>query len=178
LAAAFSLVVLPDAPRLLLFETTMKKFFCIAAALISLASAAHAQSARDTNCSYQECALGLKPVWNGLAVTRGKSEEQVAVLGFFWPGEVSNAFAGDREAQSEARNAEAIRGTAAALTDAGVVMALTGVARSLFRRDWDKLSTALTIAGGASLGVSVPLQFAADGSLSRAVWLFNRKFAR
>ena len=157
----------------------MKKFFCFTiAACLSLPANLHAQTTRDTNCSYQECALGLKPVLNGLAVTRGKSEEQVAVLGFFWPGEVSQVFAGDPQAQSEARNAEAIRGTAAALTDAGIVMALTGIARSLFRRDWDKLSTTLTIAGGASLGVSVPLQFAADGSLSRAVWLFNRKFAR
>ena len=32
--------------------------------------------------------------------------------------------------------------------------------------------------GGAALAVSVPLQFAADGALSRAVWWYNRRFAR
>jgi hypothetical protein len=100
------------------------------------------------------------------------------VLGFFWPGDVSRPFESDREALTAARDAMAVRQTAAILTDAGVVLVATGLARGLFHQDWDKLSSALAIDGGTALIASVPVQFAADGYLSRAVWLFNRKFAR
>jgi hypothetical protein len=34
------------------------------------------------------------------------------------------------------------------------------------------------VAGSASLAAGVPFQFAADGALSRAVWLYNRRFSR
>ena len=155
----------------------MKKrlfLFLIAFAPLTLS----AQTATPTNCTYQQCALGLTPAWNGLAITRGDRDEQVALLGFFVPGDVTRAFAGDREAVTAARDAMALRQIGAALTDAGIILTATGVARALFRRDWDKLSTALTIGGGTALVGSAPVQFAADGLLSRAVWLYNRKFSR
>jgi hypothetical protein len=109
----------------------------------------------DPNCTYQACALGLAPVWNGLDVTRGDSQRRVATLGFFIPEDISHVFADDPEA-----------------------LGATGVARGLFRWNWDGLSTGLTLAGGASLAAGVPFQFAADGALSRAVWLFNRRYTR
>ena|SRR5829696_4585042 len=100
------------------------------------------------------------------------------MLGFFIPEDVSHAFADDAEAVDVARDAFRIRQIGAALTDAGIVLAATGLARALFRRDWDALSTGLTVGGGAALGAGVPFQFAADGALSRAVWLYNRRYAR
>ena len=100
------------------------------------------------------------------------------MLGFFIPEDVSHAFADDAEAVDVARDAFRIRQIGAALTDAGIVLAATGLARALFRRDWDGLSTGLTVGGGAALAAGVPFQFAADGSLSRAVWLYNRRFGR
>ena len=100
------------------------------------------------------------------------------MLGFFIPEDVSRAFADDAEAVDVARDAFRIRQIGAALTDAGVVLAATGLARALFRRDWDGLSTGLTVGGGAALAAGVPFQFAADGALSRAVWLYNRRFGR
>ena len=132
----------------------------------------------DPNCTYQTCALGLAPVWNGLEVTRGDSQTHVATLGFFIPEDISHVFAEDAEARDAARDAFRIRQAGAALTDAGAVLAVTGLARALFQRDWDGLSTGLTLAGAASLAAGIPVQFAADGALSRAVWLFNRRFAR
>jgi hypothetical protein len=156
----------------------MKKIFAVVAAIALVSEFAQAQTARETNCTYQQCALGLAPVWNGLAVTRGESQEQVALLGFFWPDDVSRAFEGDRQAVQKARDAMATRQVGAVLTDAGIVLAFTGVARGLFHHDWDKFSTALALGGGTALVASVPFQFAADGYLSRAVWLFNRRFAR
>ena len=137
-----------------------------------------AQTVREANCTYQRCSLGLAPVWDGLAVTRGDSERTVTVLGFFWPGDVRRPFESDPEALEAAEEAMRIRQIGAALTDAGIVLAATGLARALFQRDWDNLSTALTLGGGVSLGASIPFQFAADGELSRAVWLFNRRYAR
>ena len=156
----------------------MKNLFLVFVATLSLASIANGQATSETNCNYQRCALGLAPVWNGLAVTRGEEQRNVAVLGFFWPGDVSGVFEGDREAKRAAEDAMSIRQIGAALTDAGIVMATTGIARALFRRDWDKLATGLTVAGGVSLGASIPFQFGADGYLSRAVWFFNRRYSK
>jgi S-adenosylhomocysteine hydrolase len=109
---------------------------------------------------------------------RGESERRVATLGFFVPGDVSEIFKDDADALDAAREAVRLRRIGAVLTDAGIVMAATGLARALFQRDFDKLSGALTIAGAGSLGVSIPVQFAADGYLSRAVWLYNRRYSR
>lgn len=139
----------------------------------------NAQEARtEANCTYETCALGLAPAWNGLAVTRGNAQRTVAVLGFFYPTDVSRTFQADREAMDAAADAVRVRSIAAAMTDGGIVLAATGIARALFRRDWDNLSTALTVVGGGALGASVPFQFAADGHLSRAVWLFNRRYSK
>ena len=156
----------------------MKNFYFVFVAALSITSAANAQATRDANCTYQRCALGLAPVWNGLAVTRGEEQRKVAVLGFFWPDDVSRAFEGDREAMQAAGDAMSIRQVGAILTDAGIVMAATGLARALFRRDWDKVATGLTVAGGVSLGASIPFQFGADGYLSRAVWFYNRRYSK
>lgn len=157
----------------------MKCLVLLAAiAIVSLPRESEAQVRAPSNCTYQSCALGLAPVWDGLAVVRGDSEKRVATLGFFLPGDVSSVFADDPDALDAARDAVSIRQIGAVLTDGGLALAATGIARALFRRDWDKLSTALTAAGVASLGVGVPFQFAADGQLSRAVWLYNRRFTR
>ena len=153
-------------------------FFATVIALAASPSVSQSQRQAPANCTYQTCALGLAPVWDGLAVTRGDSERRVATLGFFLPGDVSSVFEGDAEALEAARAAVQMRQIGAALTDGGLVLAATGIARALFRRDWDKLSTAFTIGGATALGVSIPVQFAADGQLSRAVWLYNRRFAR
>ena len=143
-------------------------------ALVMAPMAANAQA----NCTYQTCALGLAPVWDGLAIVRGESERRVGTLGFFVPGDVSDIFKDDADALDAGREAVRIRRIGAALTDAGIILAATGIARSVFRRDFDKFSGALALAGAASLGVSIPVQFAADGYLSRAVWLYNRKYSR
>jgi len=152
--------------------------FVAAIAIFASSSASDAQVRAPANCTYQTCALGLAPVWDGLAVVRGDSERRVATLGFFLPGDVSSVFEDDQDALEAARDAVQIRQIGAILTDGGLALAATGIARALFRRDWDGLSTALTVAGGTALGVSIPVQFAADGQLSRAVWLYNRKFTR
>jgi hypothetical protein len=142
------------------------------------AAGAQTSQAREPNCTYQACALGLAPVWNGLEVTRGDSQRRVTNLNFFVPVDISNVFAEDREARDVARDAFRIRQVGAVLTDAGLILGATGLGRALFQRDWDTFSSVLVLAGGASLAAGVPFQFAADGTLSRAVWLFNRRFAR
>ncbi len=152
--------------------------FAIAAiAATGFASTAAAQQA-PANCSYETCALGLKPVWNGLAVTRGISERQVANLGFFWPSDIRPGFADNAAALEAAEEALQTRTIAAVLTDAGLLLLGTGLARAAFQREFDGFSKALTYTGATSLGLSVPLHFAADGMLSRAVWWHNRRYSR
>lgn len=160
-----------------LLEMHVKRFVLLSA-LAVVPFAADAQARPDPNCTYQTCALGLAPVWDGLSVVRGESERRVATLGFFVPGDVSEVFKDDADGLDAAREAVRLRRIGAVLTDAGIVMAATGLARALFQRDFDKLSGALTLAGAGSLGVSIPVQFAADGYLSRAVWLYNRRYSR
>ena len=150
-------------------------------ALVAVAVAPRFSSAQvraEPNCTYQSCALGLVPVWNGLAIVRGESERRVGSLGFFMPGDVSEIFRDDRDAFAAAEDAYELRRVGAALTDAGLILVATGLARAVFQREFDKLSGGLTLGGALSLGAGVPFQFAADGALSRAVWLYNRRFSR
>ena len=142
-------------------------------------AAAQAVSApAGANCTYESCALGLAPVWNGLAITRGISQRQIANLGFFWPTDVTPVFSGDAPALEAAEEAVRMRTVAVVLTDAGLVLLATGLARAGFQREFDGFSRVLTGVGAASLGVSIPLHFAADGILSRAIWWHNRRFSR
>ena len=130
------------------------------------------------NCTYESCALGLAPAWNGLAITRGMSQRPIANLGFFWPEDVRPVFADNPQALEAADQALRARTIGAILTDAGLVLLGTGLARAGFQREFDGLSQVLALAGATSIGVSIPFQFAADGYLSRAVWWHNRRFAR
>ncbi len=152
-------------------------FAIVAMGAHGLPATAAAQQA-PANCTYETCALGLAPVWNGLAVTRGISERQVANLGFFWPSDIRPVFADNAAAVEAAEEALQTRTIAAVLTDAGLLLLGTGLARAAFQRDFDSFSKALTYTGATAIGVSVPLHFAADGMLSRAVWWHNRRYSR
>ena len=130
------------------------------------------------NCTYESCALGLAPRWDGLAITRGISQRPIATLGFFWPEDIRPVFADNAQALEAADQALQARTVGAILTDAGLLLLGTGLARAGFQREFDGLSKALTFTGATAIGVSIPFQFAADGYLSRAVWWHNRRFAR
>jgi hypothetical protein len=139
---------------------------------------------RDSTCAYGDCALGIAPTWNGLAVVRGTGGPRVANLHFFWPHDVSTALRGDPSAigadsaATSARRAIALRRAGAALTDLGVIATGVALVSGLRAR---RAGTGERVVGGvglASILVSVPLQFAADGALSRAVWWHNMRYAR
>lgn len=135
-------------------------------------------------CSYESCALGITPRWNGLAVARGAAGVEVANLNFFWPRDISSALRtsaasdGADPAYREARLAVSLRRIGAVLTDGGLVLAAVGAVGALHAGHIRRVDGAFIAAGGAALGVSIPLQFAADGALSRAVWFHNARFAR
>ena len=129
-------------------------------------------------CGYEGCALNVVPAWNGLVIVRGATEERIAVLGFFRSGTIAHAFAGSPEALAMAERATRTRRIGASLTDAGALVILGGAVLAIRDGRIDRASGALFAVGAVAVGVSVPLQFAADGQLSRAVWLFNRRFAR
>ncbi len=156
---------------------TAISFAAVALAGIGLPAAAAAQQPAP-NCTYETCAFGLAPVWNGLAVTRGISERQIANLGFFWPSDIRPVFADNPAALEAAEEALQTRTIAAVLTDAGLLLLGTGLARAAFQREFDGFSKVLTYTGATSIGLSVPLHFAADGMLSRAVWWHNRRYSR
>jgi hypothetical protein len=131
-----------------------------------------------SSCPYEQCALSIVPAWNGLAVARGAQEERLATLGFVWAGSLRHVFDGDADAVRMGERAVRTRHLAAALTDVGALLLAAGAIRAADDRRTDAASTALLGAGGVLFVASVPLQFKADGQLSRAVWLFNRRFAR
>lgn len=135
-------------------------------------------------CSYRACALSIAPTWNGLAIVRGGDGQRVANLNFFLPRDITSALRGEAaavgadSALAHAERALVLRRAAAVLTDVGavaVVAALAHVASAGRAVRSDKVAGG---AGLASLLVSVPIQFAADGALSRAVWWHNLRYAR
>ena len=138
----------------------------------------------DTACAYRECALGIAPTWNGLAVVRGTDGVRVANLYFFWPRDVTAALRGDinqpgaDSAAAQARRAVSIRRAGATLTDLGVLTLAVAAVRSIRHGKADRTDQILGGAGIGALAISVPFQFAADGALSRAVWWHNLRFAR
>lgn len=158
-------------------RSTLSLLWCLVAYPLAAQDASPAPG-----CPYSRCALSIAPRWNGLAVVRGREETQVANLGFFLPRDISPVFraGGDATGPSvaEARRAVRIRKAAAVLTDAGAVLLAAGGVRALALRRVDDAGIVALSAGALGLAVSVPLQFAADGALSRAVWLHNLRFAR
>ncbi|MES2180379.1 MAG: hypothetical protein V4550_21185 [Gemmatimonadota bacterium] len=123
-------------------------------------------------CSYQTCALGIVPVWNGLAVVEGVMQTPRANLNFFLPRSLGATFRGD-SALSYSTRAVQTRMIAAAFTDVGVAIAVVVAAHGLHTRRLTTADRLLAVGGVASLAASVPLQFSADGLLSRAVWWHN-----
>lgn len=151
---------------------------CATLAPSARAQSAHGQPAPVGECSYEHCALGISPVWNGLLVTQGVEQKQVANLGFFWTRSLDEVFAGTDSALAYGRRAVKVRRTAAILTDLGALALGFAAVRAAQDGSLDHGAKAVAIAGVASFGASVPLQFAADGLLSRAIWWRNARYAR
>ena len=161
--------------------------------LVPLARTARAQRVQAAEvrvpttaaCDYQACALTIAPRWNGLAVVAGTSGRTVTNLQFLIPRGISSALAGRGDATigadsvaAYAHRAVQLRRAGAALTDAGILL---GGAAAIYaiRSDGNaRRTTALAAGGGALLSLSIPLQVAADGALSRAVWWHNLRYAR
>jgi hypothetical protein len=148
-----------------------------AIAVAGLTNPVRAQAV-EAACTYESCALSLAPVWNGLAITRGISQRQVANLGYFRPTDIRPVFADNAAALEAADEALQTRTVAAVLTDAGLVLLGTGLARAAFQREFDGFARVLMYSGTASVAISIPLHFAADGMLNRAIWWHNRRYSR
>jgi len=162
---------------------TLTGFLLLLAAMAPRTGAG--QSPSPGRCGYASCALSISPTWNGLAVVRGVERTRVANLNFFWPGDVSRAMVGSDAAApgidsavAQARRAVRIRRIGAALTDAGIVLAATAAVRAIGAGSLRRSDGVIVGAGAASLALSVPFQFAADGALSRAVWWHNLRYGR
>ena len=151
----------------------------IALATLGAPGIASAQVERaPANCTYESCALGLAPSWDGIAITRGISQRPIATLSYFYPGDIRPVFADNAQALEAAEQSLQTRTIGAIFTDAGLLLLTTGLARAGFQREFDGLSKALAITGAASIGISFPLHLAADGYLNRAIWWHNRRFSR
>jgi hypothetical protein len=148
-----------------------------AGAIAVIPLAVQAQSKPD--CDYARCALRIVPRLSGLDVVRGDDNEHAGSLNFLWPnGTVIRAFQGDADATLHGRSSVRKRRVAAALTDAGALLIGAAMFRGATVKGDSRPSVAVAGAGAAALAISVPLQFAADEQLSKAVHRFNRRFAR
>lgn len=145
---------------------------------VSVGHAADAESTSPDTCTYRRCALAVLPAWNGLQLVRGENEEPVGRLGFFWSEDISPIFAGDPQALSYAKNAMRVRHNAALLTDTGAALLLVALIGGFIDSGNTDTYQALAIAGGISFAIGVPVQFAADGELGRAVWWHNARWSR
>ena len=139
----------------------------------------------DSAVTYRSAALSIAPRWDGLAVVRGANRQTVANLHFFWPRDITPDLRGtDTTAigldslTRHAQRAVALRRAGAGFTDLGVLTMTVAIVRSLRDGRFATRDQQLAAAAVGALVVSVPLQFAADGELSRAVWWHNIRFAR
>jgi len=157
---------------------------CAALVMGARQAAAQGGTAPAATCAYHECALSIAPAWNGLLVVRGSTKGHVANLNFFLPRDIAVAVRGDAAAPgadsalAHAQRAVALRRAGAVLTDAGAIAVAVALLRAASA---GRAGTSDRVVGGAGLAallVSVPLQFAADGALSRAVWWHNVRYAR
>lgn len=144
-----------------------------------------APAPNDSTGTYRSAALSIAPRWDGLAVVRGANRETVANLHFFWPRDITAELRGtDTTAigldslAHHAQRAVALRRAGAGFTDLGVLTMTVAIVRSLRDGRFATRDQQLAAAAVGALVVSVPLQFAADGELSRAVWWHNIRFAR
>jgi hypothetical protein len=151
----------------------------IRAAVMALMGVARAgaQSAEST-CGYERCALNIVPRLFALDVVRGSTEERVGSLAFLLPSRVSGAFAGSDAAQDHASHAFRVRRVAAVLTDLGMVVVATAGSHAVATAHNRTASATISGIGLAIVAGSIPIHFAADGELSRAVWEYNRRFSR
>lgn len=157
-------------------QTTLIAVLCAAMFASPVTAAAQRTDASriPSACDYRSCAYNIIAALHGLRVVRGESETQVATLGFLWTRDISDAFDGDGRAAAQA--AVRARRWGALFTDVGLALLMTG-AVSAATDDLDDTSAALMLAGAASVGVSVPIQFLADKHLARAVWRHNARYA-
>ena len=146
-------------------------------AFVLVARTAGAESTSPDTCTYRRCALAVLPVWNGSQLVRGENEERVGRLGFFWSEDISPIFAGDPQALSYAKNAVRVRHNAALLTDTGAALLLVALIGGLADSSHSDTYQALAIGGAVAFGIGLPVQFAADGELGRAVWWHNARWA-
>ena len=132
----------------------------------------------DRECDYQRCALSIAPVWNGLALVQGQAGRRTANLSFFWPHSLAPVFVGSDSAMRHGARAVKVRRGAAVLTDVGaLVFGYALVRRASTGKFADEARVAAGV-GAAAIFASVPLHFAADGYLSRAVWWHNARYAQ
>ena len=139
----------------------------------------------DSATTYRGAAFSIAPRWDGLAVVRGARRETVANLHFFWPRDITPQLRGSDTTAigldsltRHVQRAVALRRAGAGFTDLGVVTMAVAVIRSLRDGRFATRDQQLAAAAVGALVVSVPLQFGADGELSRAVWWHNLRFAR
>jgi membrane-associated phospholipid phosphatase len=151
-------------------------------AMMALPQTAKAQQAGPANMpciEYERCALGLIASGTGMTVFQGADATPRAKLGFFLPGKaLDEVFAGDTTAIRLGRDALAQRRVGAVLS---FTSSLTVLAASLMANDAGvdrKATGSVFLLGAAQLAGAVHFQLKADNTLSRAVWQFNRRFAR
>lgn len=143
-------------------------------------SAASSDVGANPECIvYERCALSLLPRFGGLAIVRGVQEEQIAMLGFFLPGRrLDAAFAGDSLAQRYGREAHRARRIGAVLTVTGLLTVTAAGPAAVNSEDQLGAFVGGLLLGGVQMLGAVYYQFKADAELSRAVFAYNRKFAR
>jgi hypothetical protein len=69
-------------------------------------------------------------------------------------------------------------GTRSPFTDIGAALLVGALVGVLADPDHADTYQGLAIVGAVRFGIGVPLQFKADGHLSRAAWWYNTQFAR
>lgn len=129
----------------------------------------------DSTCAFARCGYGIMPTLTALDVVQGSSERHVASLPFLWSKDVSHLFVSDAEAVQHAQRAAKLRTAGAFVSSAGIALVVTGFVTGLGAGGSPRSTALFGLAGVGVLAASVPVHFAADAELSRAVWIYNQR---
>jgi hypothetical protein len=147
--------------------------FALLACAALLPTAALAQAASDSSCSYSRCALRVDYGFFSTRLKRGASDESVARLGPLGSG-VGVLLAASDSAAHYARQYQRRRTTADVLSITSAALTLT----ALTTTDDFTEGGPLLIGGLALELIALPFHIGARRSLDRSVWWYNRDLPR
>lgn len=147
-------------------------------AIVTPAPAQSAVTARQSSCTYAECALRFEPGTWRQHLVRGTSGRTVGKLGWFNSSAIDSLLAGPDSAASNARRYVSENRKSAMYSLIGTASMMFAVIRLQNAREVHAVDVSAIVLGLLTLGPAGHHAGNAAASLSRSVWWYNSTLPR